>query len=178
MTNFDKLFDSTAFLLSQNDKSMNYTKLIKELYFSDRESIKQTGLPITGDTYYSMKEGVVLSSLLDLIKGNYKDSQIQNKWNSIFCKKGYNLQLTDESFSRKSLSKRDKIILTNYSEMFKGMDWKEVVDNFAHNPEFCPEWKNAKRLRLPIEDICKSLNFSEEAIKITSEEYKYYFQNA
>ncbi len=34
------------------DKQMDYRKLMALLYISDRESIKETGAPITGDSYY------------------------------------------------------------------------------------------------------------------------------
>lgn len=80
MKNFDKLFDATAYILYLNGKSMNYTKLIKELYFSDREALRTKGFSITGDIYYSMKKGPVLSNLLNLIKGTLADSKIQEKW--------------------------------------------------------------------------------------------------
>ena len=67
---------------------MNYTKLIKELYFSDREALRTKGFSITGDIYYSMKKGPVLSNLLNLIKGTLADSKIQEKWNDIFQRSG------------------------------------------------------------------------------------------
>ena len=34
------------------DSRMDYRKLMALLYIADRESIKETGSPITGDSYY------------------------------------------------------------------------------------------------------------------------------
>ena len=47
---------------------MNYMVLIKLLYLSDRQSLIETGMPITGDRMVSMPHGPVLSTTLNLIK--------------------------------------------------------------------------------------------------------------
>lgn len=68
--NIDKAVQAVSVLLALSpSKSMNYMKLIKLLYIADRESIKETGTPITGDRYVAMKHGPVLSSIYDLILG-------------------------------------------------------------------------------------------------------------
>jgi len=59
---------AAAFLVSLSGREMNYMKLIKLLYLSDREALIQTGLPITGDRWVSMPHGPVLSNTLNLIK--------------------------------------------------------------------------------------------------------------
>ena len=46
----------------------DYLKLIKLLYLADRAALIETGSPITGDRYVSMKFGPVLSNVLNLIK--------------------------------------------------------------------------------------------------------------
>lgn len=178
MRNYDKLFDATAYILYLNDKSMNYTKLIKELYFADREALRQKGFSITGDKYYSMKEGPVLSSLLHLIKGSYPVQDVQNKWNNIFNtnKDTYEIVIKQDNFCLKSLSPNEEKILKSFALKFKEMDWKEVVDNYAHNPDYCPEWHKLTRGRkvIKLETIFQSLGYSADEIKIAVSENKYY----
>ena len=180
MNNFDKLFDSTAYVLYLNGKTMNYTKLIKELYFSDKESFTHTVFSITGDKYYCMKEGSVLSTLYYLIKGKHKNKDLQNKWNEVFSTNfsKYEISINFDNFTRKSLSPFEKRTLKSISNHFKEMDWKDVVDNYAHNPEYCPEWELPKTGRkiLPLESIKKSIGFSEEATKVAVKENNYYLR--
>ena len=57
-----------SLLLDRHDRRMPYIKLIKLLYLAAREALIETGVPITGDRFVSMKYGPVLSSVLDLIK--------------------------------------------------------------------------------------------------------------
>ena len=49
-------------------KPMKYMKLLKLLYIADRKAILQGKKPFSGDEYYSMKLGPVLSNTYDLIK--------------------------------------------------------------------------------------------------------------
>lgn len=48
---------------------MEYLGLLKMLYIADRIALERLEMPITGDCYFSMKYGPVLSKLYDLIKG-------------------------------------------------------------------------------------------------------------
>lgn len=178
MKNYEKLFDATAYVLYQNDKSMNYTKLIKELYFADRESFKQTGFSITRDTYYSLPQGPILSSLYDLIMNRHKDKELQDSWNKVFTTNKYDISITQDNFNRMSLSRRDEKILSSYSDKFKDMDWKEIVDNYAHNKDFCPEWEPIKkgRKKLSVNSIFDSIGFSQAEKEIILENYNYFMQ--
>src|SRR5574337_216748 len=46
---------------------MNYMKLIKLLYLADRGAFLRWGRPVSGDKYFSMRLGPVLSKVHDLI---------------------------------------------------------------------------------------------------------------
>jgi uncharacterized phage-associated protein len=69
---------AAACLVSLGGGEMNYMKLIKLLYLSDREALIKTGLPITGDRWVSMPRGPVLSNTLDLIKES--DGRADSPW--------------------------------------------------------------------------------------------------
>jgi len=76
----------------------NIMALIKMLYIADRESLKETGFPITGDEYVAMKHGPVLSQTYDLMKTE-KDWQAnpeEKVWLTHFERAGYDLCLVSD----------------------------------------------------------------------------------
>ena len=66
---FDELKAAQAagYLLAKHSSSMPYIKLIKLLYLADRQSLIETGYPITGASMVSMPYGPVLSKVYDRI---------------------------------------------------------------------------------------------------------------
>ncbi len=77
-----KAIQAVALLLKQRHatKTDNYMRLLKLLYIADRESIKETGVPITSDRFIAMQRGPVLSRLLDMIKQQDSLSPEWDKW--------------------------------------------------------------------------------------------------
>jgi hypothetical protein len=65
--NEKKTTQAATRFLSLAGGRMNYMLLIKLLYLLDRRALGQWGRPVTGDDYFSMKYGPVLSEVLDLI---------------------------------------------------------------------------------------------------------------
>ena len=59
-----------ARFLSQADSRMEYIRLIKLLYIADLEALQNWGYPLTGDEYYSLKHGPIVSNIYDIIKAN------------------------------------------------------------------------------------------------------------
>ncbi len=68
-----KAAQAAAYLLKLHGEPMKYFVLIKLLYLADRQSLIETGLPITGDKMVSMPHGPVLSQILDLIQAGKQD---------------------------------------------------------------------------------------------------------
>lgn len=62
-----KATQAAAKLLEMQGGRMPYIKLIKLLYLADRQSLIETGYPITGDRLVSLDHGPVLSRVLDFI---------------------------------------------------------------------------------------------------------------
>ncbi len=66
--NETKATQAAAHLIKRRGQGyMSYMKLIKLLYFADREALLRWGSPITADTFYSMDRGPVLSRVHDLV---------------------------------------------------------------------------------------------------------------
>lgn len=141
-------------MLERNAGRLNYTKLIKILYIADREHYRKWGKTITGDSYYSMENGPVLSGLYSLIKGNYFDIHMQMSWDLFFEKKGY-----DVIFIRKKgrgywfLSPSEMTLLDEMDRKFKHFSYSDLI-RYTHDKERFPEvkWDKANGSSLPISE--------------------------
>lgn len=174
--NIEKLIQVTGYILKKyKETTLNYTKLIKLMYLADRESMRETNVSITGDIYYSLDNGPVLSGVYDLIKGNCTDSASQNLWNARFIKDGYNLMLATERIPDSKLSECEKEILDKIDAEYHDASWQTMIQ-VVHNPQVCPEWQNPNGSRLPIkkETILEGLGRTPEEIGFILSEDAYY----
>lgn len=79
---------------SAPDKTIKYTLLVKLLYLADREAIRETGAPITGDRPFALDKGPILSKTLDLIKATERASEEEQAiWFRYFETRGYDVAL-------------------------------------------------------------------------------------
>jgi uncharacterized phage-associated protein len=167
----EKLIQSVGYLLKKNNHRLNYIKLIKELYLADKVSLRATNQTITGDTYVSMKNGPVLSGLYYLIKGKYKDTNIQLLWDSRFSTDGRDLLAAVDRIPERKLSRFEKETLDSIDNEFHSMSYRQMID-YVHDPAVCPEWKDpgpsAKSIRM--EDILSGIGRTPEEIRWILEE--------
>lgn len=181
--NLKKNIQIIAYILSKNDNKINYTKLIKLLYLADRKSLELYNYPITGDIYFSMPQGPVLSKILDFIKQNsFIPKPDKEEWNTYF-EIPYNdkhyLKIKNSALplladllsdNNMELSDANIEILDEIDKTYKDKNYSEVI-NVIHDEETYPEieWQEAKKyetsISLPIENILKALNKSEKEIE-------------
>ena len=67
MFSSDKVLQEIVYLLGLNGGKMNLLKLMKELYLIDREAIAERDTSVSGDIFFSMKHGPVLSLTLNML---------------------------------------------------------------------------------------------------------------
>ena len=163
----EKLYQSVGYLIEKHGGRLNYMKLIKLLYIADREMINQTGYPITGDHYCSMKNGPVLSNLYDLIRGKAFGAE-QTSWNALFKTDGYNLTRSHESaWELGDLTPREISILDCVSEKFRDHTQFQLRDHL-HQKQLFPEveWEESGSTSrpLPVDSIRHALGFSDAEI--------------
>ena len=77
--NEKKTAQAVTVFLKKNGREMSYMKLIKLLYLVDRQALRLWERPLTGDIYFSMKHGPVLSNVLDIIN-NGEDPDDNSYW--------------------------------------------------------------------------------------------------
>ena len=146
---------------------LNYTKLIKLLYLTDREAFRLWERPLTGDSYFSMPKGPILSKTLDLI--NYEENpEDKSFWYRFISKENYNVTSIDEPGSGE-LSKREIDLIDRIHEKYKDKNQWQMID-ICH--DVCPEWEHPGDTSIPIriDDILAHLNKTERDIEVIEEE--------
>lgn len=162
--NEKKTTQAAAFLIKlSSENTINYTKLIKLLYLADEKALKEWERPISGDSYFSMGRGPILSKTLDLI--HYPDDSF---WHRFIKKSDYDVCLAEDPGDY-SLTPNEKRILSLIWDEHKDRDWRDMI-KFCH--DCCEEWQHPGETSIPIhiEDILKSLGRTEREIEIIEEE--------
>ena len=137
-------------LLMRQNRSLNYMLLIKLLYLADRESLLRWGSPLTGDQYYSMEFGPVLSKTHDLITEMQPPEEF-SYWASYIQRSGYDVQLLSEP-GNEELSDADddllKELFIKYQEYYDRNPFEFVY--YLH--ETLPEYKQVEKgERIPLD---------------------------
>ncbi|MDR2100115.1 MAG: SocA family protein [Campylobacteraceae bacterium] len=177
MFEIKKMLQVIAYLLSLNNGKMNFLKLMKELYLIDRESIAERDTSISGDVYFSLPHGPVLSAtknLLDDLKlgktdrhnplNDFLDAEKSNRYNNIYdivLKKVPEYDL---------LSEKDKEYIEKISKQFKDYSPKKIKE-YTHE---LPEWTdpNGSNIKIRFQDIMRALGKSEDEILTAKQEYE------
>jgi uncharacterized phage-associated protein len=164
--NFDerKATAATAFLLDLASGDMEYLRLIKLLYFADRESLDTLGRPITGDRYVSMRHGPVLSQVYDLIKRVIFGMKVQGgPWAEYIEGTGrYGVRLK-KAADLGALSEAELDVLRDVFERSRARDRWDLRDE-THE---LPEWEDpgASSEEIAVEKILQILGKSEVEIE-------------
>lgn len=161
-----KVLEIITFLLSLNHNKMEKLKLIKELYLIDRLSIDETNMSITGDEYFSLPHGPILSNTLNIIN----DIENNHEWKEYLkIEPPYTIILL-KPFHYGMLSKKDMKYIEFISEKYSSWTASELR-NYTHT---LPEWKEpyGYNRKIHFADIMKALGKDDDEIKEAKEEYK------
>src|SRR5579884_2008689 len=156
-----KAAQSAARLLKLRGGQMSYLKLIKLLYFIDREALLRWGRPVTTDRYVSMDNGPVVSKIYSLIQEPRPGRR--SVWYSLVSEpKNYEVSLLQDPPPDDELSVAEERLI---DEMFLKLGRKsrwELVD-LSHE---LPEWQNPEGSALPLSyaDILRGGRKSEREI--------------
>jgi len=133
----DKTLAAAGYLLSLGGGRCSILKLVKMLYYADRMALECWHRTITGDAFYSLPEGPIVSTAYDLMKG-IGPKNLQERW---FCfvqpRQGNTIalkQMPDTAF----LSQAEKETL---EASFRKISSMSNVSAWMHT---FPEWENPK----------------------------------
>lgn len=149
---------AAAFLLDGESGTMDYMRLVKLLYLADRECLARLSHPITGDTYYSLDQGPILSRVLDLCK--YPSS---GPWAAQIERSGPWAVRLRKRPEVGPLSPAELTILEDVAKQFRNRDQWDL-STLMHA---FPEWKDPRGSRLEIspEDILTAVGKTPEQIR-------------
>ena len=134
-------------------------KLLKLMYFAEREAIRVRNDGITGDDFFSLKWGPILSSSLNLMNetlpGNLWAQHIGVSGKSVLLKKVVEVE---QVLSRREISIANEI-WARYGRMSAG-----ALSKVSHD---LPEYKEPGESRIPItfEDIVAGLGFAPDVVQ-------------
>jgi uncharacterized phage-associated protein len=123
-------------------------KLIKLIYLSEREYLKQYHLPMLFDELYSLPHGPICSATLNGIDGKLCDGD-ETLWGEFIARNG-NVVVAMKKFALESfdaISKREIKILKFAWHRFGDMTASQLR-NYSH--ENCPEYTEIEKGRIPI----------------------------
>lgn len=164
-----KAVQAVALFLKLQGVPVNYMKLLKLLYMSDRMALQSNDESIFGDKYYSMNFGPVLSHIYNLIKGEGKEES-QDVWDTYISRRNPNYQqhkdyniylLRDPGISE--LSEEEEDLIGGVYSLFGRLD-RFYLAELTH--QYFPEWHypNGGAVQIKVEDILKNVGKSPEEI--------------
>jgi len=81
----DKTIAAAGFLTKREGGTISIFVLMKMMYGAEREALAKWKRPITGDSFFCMKKGIILSRTYDLIKRSISSSNSDmEKWSRFF----------------------------------------------------------------------------------------------
>lgn len=171
MFSAEKVLQEIAYLLKLNSNRMPLIKLMKELYLIDRLSIDERETSISGDSFFCMDHGPVLSFTLNILRdvsrsewGDYLQAiQTRDYFPDIFMNKEVKEDL---------LSEKEKGYISRISEEFFNYSSAEI-ENYTHQ---LPEWNDPQgsSKKIKFADIMSALGKSDEEIRDAKEEYEFF----
>ena len=161
--NEKKAAQTAAFFIFKNGGSIDVLKLMKLMYLAERESLAKYGETITGDNFYSMAHGPVLSKTLDHMS-NFIDSE-PGGWESwISDRENHLLALRNNDVKIQKLTQLSDADLGVLGEIYSeyGKFTGTQLRNITHKK--CTEWEdpNCSSTPIPYSRVLKCLGYNSE----------------
>ncbi len=162
---------ATAVLLRKAPgQKNNYTAIIKMLYTADRESIRKTGSPITGDKPYAMVNGPILTHILDLIKDNSRQDEEQRAiWSKYFRTTGFDLDLISDP-GDSELSDFDIEILENIFQEHGGKRYTQLINETHNFPEWLDSYTEGTSSEIHLKTILEALEMQDRYDELSNKQ--------
>lgn len=160
-----KTTEAAAFFIQLCGGRVKYIKLLKLLYYADREAFALWERPITYDNYVAMTYGPVLSSTYNLIKGDLDGSY----WNLYIITNGNYVHLREEPPAFKKLSPAEIELIHKIFDKYRLID-PFVLSMHSHD---LPGYKKPPRgssVPISLKELLEAFKYPPEEIdRIASE---------
>ena len=163
-----KVLQEIAYLLKLNGNQMSLIKLIKELYLIDRLSISERETSVSGDYFFSMDHGPILSFTLNMLRdiprSGWRDYLQAVESGHYFPDIRINKQIGEDL-----LSEKEKEYMSRISEEFFNYSSAEIADFTYRLPECSDQVGSNKEIKFA--DIMTAIDKLIEEVK---EEYEFF----
>lgn len=158
--NEEKTTQSAAYLLRLSNGSMSKMRLIKLLYYADREAVRRWGRPITHDRPYCMPHGPVLSKTLRLLRN---EEPATHWYTYIQARNERDIDLKCSPGEQK-LSHGELIVLKSVWDANRRKTTSQIRKESHDLPEYVEPIPPSKRADLSWERVYEVLGYSHEQV--------------
>jgi len=144
---------------------MTRMRLLKLLYIADRESLRETGRPITGDKVVAMENGPVLSRMYDCIKGACAELPT---WERFFVSEGLDVRMKEPP-EVSELSRFEIETIQAVSRQRADKDEWQIVEETHAFPEWIQNNPGKSSRPIPFEQILAAVGRQSQADSILRE---------
>jgi hypothetical protein len=157
-----KAISATAYVCQLNGGKLDVLKAIKTIYLAERRALLEWHRPITGDSFFSMDNGPIVSRIYDLICARIGGPEM-DAWKTVFCPRSGDVIELKKLPDFKPLSRREKAALEDANARLRHLSIGQVID-LVHA---LPEWQNPNGSSIPIDpkSIFFHENFGEGEVK-------------
>lgn len=168
MYNDRKAQQMAAGLLSlAPSNTLSKLALIKLMYIADRAFVEEFGATISGDVYFSLDHGPVLSNALNAINDTWRE---EASWSAVMVRSGNYVSLVQEVEldDLDELSDAEARVIAETAERFMHLSASQLR-RLSHQ---FPEWQAPQGSRIPIDfaAIARGLGMSEDQVQALVEE--------
>ncbi len=157
----EKVLQEILFLLRLNGGKLELTKLMKELYLIDRESMGERESSVSGDEFFFLRHGPVLSFTLNIL-----ETLEESEWGDFLERKG-NTFLPKSSKSSSDdfdlLSEKEKAYIKKISEQFREKPASDLV-NYVLTLKECSPFKKPGQ-RIQFSELMSALGKTDREIR-------------
>jgi antitoxin SocA-like protein len=168
----DKTVAAAAYIAQKSGGRVSIFVLLKMLYAGERQALIKWHRPITGDSFYNMKRGIVLSRTYNLIKQEVLNTNSDMvKWSQYFSPRDGNYVSLVGKPDFDFLSEREREALDNgFDEITELIKKHGRIAEVLH--ELWPEWKDPGdgSIQLdPMDVLCQIIDNDDEVQRIRLE---------
>jgi hypothetical protein len=168
----DKTVAAAAYLTKKKGGTISAFELLKMMYAAERLALLEWHRPITGDSFCSMRKGIVLSRTYDLIKHQIMSGNSDMvKWAKHFSPREANMLRLLEEPDFDFLSDREKEVLDKGFDQITQLIKKHgAIADVLHAQ--WPEWKNPGNGSIPVDPadiLAQGIDDEDELEKISME---------
>jgi uncharacterized phage-associated protein len=160
--NEKKATQLAAAFIAHSGGVLNHMKLIKLMYLADRTALLRWERPITGDAYFALKHGPILSATYSMISDGQTPNADSYWFHYISESVGYEVSLL-QPCPADDLSEAEEAVIKEVFAQYGDFEKWALVRHLHH---VLPEWQDPGESAFPIpfESILKGEGWSPQEI--------------